>query len=91
MVEVLENLVFLSNATNFIAYFLHTMHYPTAVAANMVTNFMGTAFLFPLLGGYIGDSFLTRFKTLVLSCAIELLVRYLSLRWHKDSQVPWVL
>ncbi|PKI59165.1 hypothetical protein CRG98_020430 [Punica granatum] len=73
-VKVMENLVFLSNATNFISYFTHSMHYPIAEAANMTTNFMGTAFLFPLFGGFIGDTFLTRFKTFVLFCSLELLV-----------------
>ncbi|KAK4794912.1 hypothetical protein SAY86_012906 [Trapa natans] len=89
VVEVLENMVFLSNATNFIAYFQHIMHYPTAVAANMVTNFMGTAFLFPLLGGYIGDSFLTRFKTFVLFCTLELLgLVMLTVQAHKPGLQP---
>lgn len=72
--EVLENLVFLTCATNFILYFQQTMHYPTAEAANMVTNFTGTSFLFPLFGGFISDSFLTRFRTFVIFCATELLV-----------------
>ncbi|PKI59179.1 hypothetical protein CRG98_020444 [Punica granatum] len=78
MVEVLENLVFLTYATNFILYFQHAMHYPTAKAANTVTNFTGTAFMFPLFGGFISDSFLTTFKTFALFCTIELLVRVIT-------------
>ncbi|XP_048232903.1 protein NRT1/ PTR FAMILY 4.2-like [Ricinus communis] len=73
VVEVLENLVFLSNATNFVAYFIKSMHYPTAEAANMVTNFLGTSFLLTIFGGFICDSFFTRFKTFIIFCAIELL------------------
>ena len=72
--EVLENMVFLSNATNFVAYFTETMHYTISEAANMVTNFIGTSFLLTIFGGYIGDSFFTRFRTFVVFCVIELLV-----------------
>ncbi|GLU08019.1 hypothetical protein SLE2022_249500 [Rubroshorea leprosula] len=73
VVEVLENVVFLSNAINFVAYFMKSMHYPTAEAANMVTNFMGTSFLLTIFGGFISDSYLTRFKTFVFFCILELL------------------
>lgn len=72
---MLENMVFLSNATNFVAYFIGTMHYPAAVAANMVTNYVGTSFLLTVIAGFISDSFLTRFTTFVVSCTLELLVR----------------
>lgn len=77
-VEVLENMVFLSNATNFIAYFLKSMHYSAAKSANMVTNFMGTSFLLTIVGGFICDSFITRFTTFIFSCIIELLVKLFS-------------
>ncbi|PKI59177.1 hypothetical protein CRG98_020442 [Punica granatum] len=88
-VEVMENLVFLSNATNFISYFTHSMHYPIAEAANMTTNFMGTAFLFPLFGGFIGDAFLTRFKTFVLFCSLELLgLILLTIQAHEPGLQP---
>lgn len=72
--EVLENMVFLSNATNFVTYFIKSMHYQPAEAANMVTNFLGTSFLLTIFGGFISDSFLTRFKTFIIFCIIELLV-----------------
>ncbi|KAK9993007.1 hypothetical protein SO802_022710 [Lithocarpus litseifolius] len=73
VVEVLENLVFLSNASNFVAYFLMSMNYKPAEASNMVTNFMGTSFLLTIFGGFISDAFITRFKTFIFFCSIELL------------------
>ncbi|XP_050252419.1 protein NRT1/ PTR FAMILY 4.2 isoform X1 [Quercus robur] len=73
VVEVLENLVFLSNASNFVVYFLMSMNYKPAEASNMVTNFMGTSFLLTIFGGFISDSFITRFKTFIFFCSIELL------------------
>lgn len=72
VVEVLENMVFLSNAINFVTYFLKAMHYPSARAANMVANFMGTSFLLTIFGGFISDSFLGRFWTFISFCALEL-------------------
>ncbi|KAM1212170.1 hypothetical protein ACFX13_003847 [Malus domestica] len=73
VVEVLTNMVFLANASNFVRYFLLSMHYPHATAANMVTNFIGTSFLLSILGGFISDSLFTRFTTLIISSIIELL------------------
>ncbi|KAK9039143.1 hypothetical protein V6N11_023979 [Hibiscus sabdariffa] len=73
VVEVLENMVFLSNATNLVAYFLKSMHYSAAESANMVTNFMGASFLLTIFGGFVTDSFLTRFKTFIIFCTLELL------------------
>ncbi|KAI3418288.1 uncharacterized protein J3R85_013897, partial [Psidium guajava] len=88
-VEVLENMVFLSNATNFVAYFIGTMHYPTAVAANMVTNFMATSFLLTVFAGFVSDSFLTRFTTFAVSCTVELLgLIVLTIQAHSKSLQP---
>lgn len=74
VVEVLENMVFLCNASNFVTYFLKSMHYSAAESANMVTNFMGTSFLLTVFGGFICDSYFTRFTTFIFSCVLELLV-----------------
>ncbi|XP_050252420.1 protein NRT1/ PTR FAMILY 4.2 isoform X2 [Quercus robur] len=50
-----------------------SMNYKPAEASNMVTNFMGTSFLLTIFGGFISDSFITRFKTFIFFCSIELL------------------
>ncbi|KAI6694412.1 hypothetical protein NL676_022122 [Syzygium grande] len=87
--EVLENLVFLSCATNFVAYFKISMHYPTAVAANMVTNFMATSSLLTILAGFLADSFLTGFTTFIFSCVVELLgLIILTIQLHSKSLQP---
>ncbi|KAB2636622.1 protein NRT1/ PTR FAMILY 4.2-like [Pyrus ussuriensis x Pyrus communis] len=49
-------MVFLANASNFVRYFLLSMHYPDATTANMVTNCIGTSFFLSILGGFISDS-----------------------------------
>ncbi|KAJ9169819.1 hypothetical protein P3X46_017969 [Hevea brasiliensis] len=73
VVEVLENMVFLSNATNFVAYFVKSMHYPAAEVANAVTNFLGDSFLLAIFGRFISGSSFTRFKTFIVFCTIDLL------------------
>lgn len=70
----MENMVFLAYSTNFMMYFTKSMHYPSAKAANMVTNFIGTSFLLTIFGGFVADSFLTRSTAFLLFCSIELLV-----------------
>ncbi|CAA7023718.1 unnamed protein product [Microthlaspi erraticum] len=96
VVELMENMVFLAYSTNFYAYFTKSMHYSTTKAANMVTNFIGTSFLLTIFGGFVADSFLTRFTALVLFCFIELLGLILltiqahdpELRPHGDTNTP---
>ncbi|KAK9138528.1 hypothetical protein Sjap_009122 [Stephania japonica] len=66
-------MVFLANATNLVTYLITFMHYPNDEAANTVTNFMGSAFILTLLGGFICDSFITRFWTFIIFCITELL------------------
>ncbi|OIW01309.1 hypothetical protein TanjilG_10470 [Lupinus angustifolius] len=39
----------------------------------MVTNFMGSSYILTIVGGFICDSYLTRFTTFILSGAIELM------------------
>jgi len=43
-------------------------------SANNVTNFMGTAFLLALLGGFLSDAFFTTYHIYLISAVIEFLV-----------------
>lgn len=74
VVEVLENLAFLANASNLVLYLSKFMHYSPSESANIVTNFMGTAFLLALLGGFLADAFFTTYSIFLISAAIESLV-----------------
>lgn len=75
MVEVLENLAFLANASNLVTYLMGFMHYSPSQSATAVTNFMGTAFLLALLGGFLSDAFFTTYTIYIASAFIELMVR----------------
>ena len=77
VVEVLENLAFLANASNLVRYLMGFMHYSPSQSATTVTNFMGTAFLLALLGGFLSDAFFTTYTIYIVSAFIEFMVRRL--------------
>jgi len=74
VVEILENLAFLANASNLVLYLRQYMHMSPSKSANNVTNFMGTAFLLALLGGFLSDAFFTTYHIYLISAVIEFLV-----------------
>ncbi|KAE8687440.1 Protein NRT1/ PTR FAMILY 6.3 [Hibiscus syriacus] len=49
-----------------VTYLVGVMHFPSSTSANVVTDFMGTSFLLCLLGGFLADSFLGRYKTIAV-------------------------
>ncbi|CAM8935160.1 unnamed protein product [Rhodiola kirilowii] len=57
---------------NLITYTINEMHFPLSKAANVVTNFVGTVFLLALLGGYLSDSYLGSFWTMLIFGFVEL-------------------
>lgn len=72
--EVLENLAYLANASNLVLYLSEYMHLSPSESANSVTNFMGTAFLLALLGGFLSDAFFTTYYIYLISAVTEFLV-----------------
>ncbi|XP_026451429.1 protein NRT1/ PTR FAMILY 4.5-like [Papaver somniferum] len=69
----LENMGFVANMASLVIYFMAVMFFDLSGAATTLTNFMGSTFLLALLGGFISDTFLTRFSTCLLFGLIELL------------------
>ncbi|KAG6406358.1 hypothetical protein SASPL_133958 [Salvia splendens] len=57
---------------NLITYVINEMHFSLSKSANTVTNFIGTIFLLSLLGGYLSDSFLGCFWTILIFSFLEL-------------------
>lgn len=74
MAEILENLAYLANASNLVLYLSKYMHLSPSKAANDVTDFMGTAFLLALLGGFLSDAFFTTYHIYLISTVTEFLV-----------------
>ena len=59
---------------NLVTYFNGILHYEVSDAANALTNFMGTGYILSILFGILADSYIGRFKTILISGSIEFLV-----------------
>ncbi|TXG49090.1 hypothetical protein EZV62_024965 [Acer yangbiense] len=67
VVEVAERFAFYGLAGNLITYLTNVLHEPTATAAKNVNTWMGVSAIFPIFGAYIADSYLGRFKSILLA------------------------
>ncbi|XP_021895237.1 protein NRT1/ PTR FAMILY 6.2 isoform X2 [Carica papaya] len=72
-IEICERLSTMGIAVNLVTYLIGTMHLPSSASANVVTDFMGTSFLLCLLGGFLADSFLGRYKTIAIFAMVQVL------------------
>lgn len=70
----LENMAFIANAVSLVTYFYGYMNYNITKSATTLTNFMGTAFLLSIFGGFISDTYLSRFKTCIIFGCVEAVV-----------------
>ncbi|XP_077231744.1 protein NRT1/ PTR FAMILY 4.4-like [Tasmannia lanceolata] len=57
---------------NLITYVFNEMHFSLSKSANIVTNFIGTIFLLSLFGGFLSDSYLGSFWTMLIFGFVEL-------------------
>ncbi|CAL0330640.1 unnamed protein product [Lupinus luteus] len=88
-VEVLENLAYLATASNLVLYMSKFIHFSPSTSANIVTNFMGTAFLLAILGGFLADAFFTTYSIFLISAAIEFMgLLMLTIQAHIPSLRP---
>ncbi|XAR61065.1 hypothetical protein NMG60_11034665 [Bertholletia excelsa] len=71
--EVCERLAYYGIATNLVIYLTDTLHEGTVKSSNNVTNWIGTVWILPLLGAYIADAHLGRYRTFMIASAIYLL------------------
>ncbi|KAI7740723.1 hypothetical protein M8C21_011446 [Ambrosia artemisiifolia] len=71
-VQTFEIMAIAAVGNNLITYVTNEMHFSLSKAANIVTNFVGTIFILSLLGGYLSDSYLGCFWTMLIFGFIEL-------------------
>lgn len=74
VVEFAERFAYQGLASNLIQYLTNVLNEPITQAAKDVNTWVGASSLFPLLGGFIADSYLGRFNTILLSSLIYLVV-----------------
>jgi len=72
----MENMATLSLAVNLVSYFNQNMHYELADAANMVTNYMGVSYMLSIVVALLADTWIGRYKAVVISGFFESLVKY---------------
>lgn len=75
VVEVAERFAYYGVAGNLFMYLTKVLGQTTATAAKNVNTWQGVSAVFPVLGGFLADSYLGRFKTILLSSSIYLIVQ----------------
>ncbi|XP_024967616.1 protein NRT1/ PTR FAMILY 4.3-like [Cynara cardunculus var. scolymus] len=71
-VQSFEIMAIAAVGNNLITYVINEMHFSLSKSANTVTNFIGTIFILALFGGYLSDSYLGCFWTMLIFGFIEL-------------------
>ncbi|KAH6782259.1 hypothetical protein C2S52_000872 [Perilla frutescens var. hirtella] len=87
--EVAERLAFFAVAVNMVAYLVREMHQPFPDAATHVTDWIGAAYVLTLLGAFLADAYLGRFRTIIIfSCIYAVGMVLLTLSASIDSLRP---
>ncbi|KAH7287162.1 hypothetical protein KP509_32G041200 [Ceratopteris richardii] len=67
--ETMERLAFYSISANLVTYLLNEVNEPLPKAINMVSNWIGAAYVLGIPGGFLADAYLGRFCTIVVFSA----------------------
>ncbi|XP_024191692.1 protein NRT1/ PTR FAMILY 4.5 [Rosa chinensis] len=69
----LDNIGFVANMASLVLYFMLVIHFDISGSATTTTNYLGSAFLLTLVGGFISDAYMNRLNTTLLFGVAELL------------------
>ncbi|XP_042495698.1 protein NRT1/ PTR FAMILY 4.5-like [Macadamia integrifolia] len=83
------NAAYIPNLMNLVTYLHNIMHMDIATSSTTVTNLSGALAGFSLLGGFLTDSYITRFKGIIIFGPLEILgYGLLALQAHLPSLQP---
>uniref|UniRef100_A0A1J3JTL6 Protein NRT1/ PTR FAMILY 6.4 n=1 Tax=Noccaea caerulescens TaxID=107243 RepID=A0A1J3JTL6_NOCCA len=71
--ELSERICVMGISMNLVTYLVQDLHISSAKSATIVTNFMGTLNLLGLLGGFLADAKLGRYKMVAISASVTAL------------------
>lgn len=81
-IEFSERMSYFGIATSLIIYLTKVIHEDLETAAKSVNHWSGVTTLMPLLGGFVADAYLGRFRTVLVSTIIYLMgLTLLTLAW----------
>ncbi|XP_051152910.1 protein NRT1/ PTR FAMILY 5.2-like isoform X1 [Andrographis paniculata] len=91
--EVFERMAYFGISSNLFIYLTTKLRQGTVRSANNVTNWLGTNWITPILGAYVGDALLGRYWTFLIATAIyfsgmSLLTLSVSIHPLKPSSCP---
>ncbi|KAM1049346.1 hypothetical protein ACFX2C_028460 [Malus domestica] len=69
-VEVAERFVYLGMSGNLVTYLTNELHEPIPMATKNVNTWVGVSYLLTVIGAFIADAYLGRFKTILVSSII---------------------
>ena len=67
-------LAYSSIGKNLVSYLTKVLHETNVAAARNVATWQGTSYLAPLVGAFVADSYLGKYRTSLISCTIFLIV-----------------
>lgn len=73
--ECCERLAYYGMSTNLVNFMKDRLNQGNAKAANNVTNWSGTCYITPLLGAFIADAYLGRYRTIASFMIVYIIVR----------------
>ncbi|TVU40103.1 hypothetical protein EJB05_13552, partial [Eragrostis curvula] len=68
--ECCERLAYYGMSSNLVNYMVDRLHQGNAAAANNVNNWSGTCYVMPLLGAFLADAYLGRYRTIAAFMAL---------------------